>query len=92
MAGGHGNGEDGDRAPAALPDPEAGPLPPPAHAQDPSRTSPRLLEALVCPATGAQLHYDAARGELVSRSAGLAFPIRSGIPIMLIDEARRLEE
>lgn len=53
--------------------------------------SPRLMEALVCPATGGRLEYDAARSELVSRSAGLAYPIRSGIPIMLIDEARSLD-
>ncbi|MGF1446731.1 MAG: Trm112 family protein [Pikeienuella sp.] len=50
-----------------------------------------MLEALVCPASGGRLDYDRAAGELVSRSAGLAYPIRSGIPIMLIDEARRLD-
>jgi uncharacterized protein YbaR (Trm112 family) len=50
----------------------------------------RMLEALVCPQTHATLEYDAARQELVSKSAGLAFPIRNGIPIMLIDEARPL--
>ncbi|MEE2860765.1 MAG: Trm112 family protein [Paracoccus sp. (in: a-proteobacteria)] len=50
-----------------------------------------MLEALVCPVTHATLHYDADRQELVSRSAGLAFPIRSGIPIMLIDEARQIK-
>lgn len=52
----------------------------------------KLIESLVCPATGARLEYDAARGELISHSAGLAYPIRSGIPIMLIDEARKLGE
>ncbi|WP_330999039.1 Trm112 family protein [Mangrovicoccus algicola] len=51
----------------------------------------RVLEALVCPRTQTVLSYDAARQELVSRAAGLAFPIRNGIPIMLIDEARRLD-
>ena len=56
------------------------------------KASPKLLEALVCPATGARLEYDAERGELVSRTAMLAYPIRSGIPIMLIDEARKIEE
>ena len=56
------------------------------------RASPKLLEALVCPATGARLEYDAERGELISRNAGLAYPIRSGIPIMLIDEARKLDK
>ena len=54
--------------------------------------SPRLLEVLVCPATGGRLEYDPERGELISKSAHLAYPIRSGIPIMLIDEARRLED
>lgn len=50
-----------------------------------------MLEALVCPVTHATLHYDAARQELVSPTAGLAFPIRAGIPIMLIDEARQIK-
>ena len=54
--------------------------------------SPKLLEALVCPATGGRLVYDAANQELISKSAGLAYPIRQGIPIMLIDEARKLED
>ncbi|MDP5308477.1 Trm112 family protein [Paracoccus spongiarum] len=49
-----------------------------------------MLEALVCPVTQTTLHYDADRQELVSKAAGLAFPIRSGIPIMLIDEARQI--
>ncbi|MDZ4093944.1 MAG: Trm112 family protein [Paracoccaceae bacterium] len=48
----------------------------------------RMLEALVCPVTQAVLSYDGARGELVSKAAGLAFPIRDGIPIMLVSEAR----
>ncbi len=52
----------------------------------------RMLEALVCPLTQATLEYDADRQELVSRPAGLAYPIRDGIPIMLPDEARKLEE
>ena len=62
---------------------------------DRSETPPaatRLIEALVCPATGGRLTYDAERQELISKSANLAYPIRSGIPIMLIDEARTLEE
>lgn len=54
--------------------------------------SPKLLAALVCPATGGRLIYDAERGELISKSANLAYPIRQGIPIMLIDEARTLED
>ena len=51
----------------------------------------RMLEALVCPQTQTRLEYDAANQELISRAANLAFPIRSGIPIMLIDEARALD-
>lgn len=50
-----------------------------------------MLEALVCPQTGAVLSYDPERQELISRAAGLAFPIRNGIPIMLVDEARRID-
>lgn len=50
-----------------------------------------MLEALVCPVTHGTLSYDAARQELVSKAAGLAFPIRAGIPIMLIDEARQIK-
>lgn len=53
---------------------------------------PKLLEILVCPLTKGPLRYDAAAQELVSDRAGLAFPIRDGIPIMLIDEARRTAE
>ncbi|APH53475.1 Hypothetical protein GbCGDNIH9_0252 [Granulibacter bethesdensis] len=53
---------------------------------------PRLLEILVCPLTRDTLIYDAAAGELISRKAGLAYPIRDGIPIMLPEEARRLPE
>jgi len=57
-----------------------------------TRIDPRLLELLVCPLTRGSLEYDAARQELVSRSARLAYPIRDGIPIMLPDEARKLDE
>lgn len=53
---------------------------------------PRLLEILVCPLTKTTLEYDAARQELVSRAAKLAYPIRDGIPVMLADEARSLED
>ncbi len=53
---------------------------------------PRLLEILVCPVTKQTLHYDRAHNELVSRAAGLAYPIRDGIPIMLADEARPLDD
>jgi len=57
----------------------------PAHKID-----PKLLEILVCPLTKATLEYDAARQELISRQAKLAYPIRDGIPIMLPEEARQL--
>ena len=52
---------------------------------------PRLLEILVCPLTKGPLEYDRAANELISRAAGLAFPVRGGVPIMLADEARKLE-
>jgi uncharacterized protein YbaR (Trm112 family) len=52
---------------------------------------PKLLEILVCPLTKTTLEYDAEKQELISRSAKLAYPIRDGIPIMLPEEARRLE-
>lgn len=51
----------------------------------------RMLEALVCPHTHAPLRYDADAGELISRAAHLAYPIRGGIPVMLVDEARQTE-
>ena len=57
----------------------------------PSPIDPRLLEILVCPVTKGELMYDRDAGELISRKAGLAYPIRDGIPIMLPDEARQLE-
>jgi uncharacterized protein YbaR (Trm112 family) len=53
---------------------------------------PKLLEILVCPVTKTTLEYDRERQELVSRAARLAYPIRDGIPILLEEEARRLEE
>jgi uncharacterized protein len=53
---------------------------------------PKLLEILVCPLTKAALRYDREAQELVSAEAGLAYPIRDGIPIMLVDEARRLDD
>ncbi|MFO8126706.1 Trm112 family protein [Yoonia sp.] len=52
---------------------------------------PKMLEALVCPITQATLTYDAEKQELVSKAGKVAFPIRNGIPVMLIDEARSLE-
>jgi uncharacterized protein YbaR (Trm112 family) len=51
----------------------------------------KLLEILVCPITKGPLEYDSERGELISRQAGLAYPIRDGLPIMLVDEARSLD-
>jgi uncharacterized protein YbaR (Trm112 family) len=53
---------------------------------------PRLLEVLVCPVTHGPLEYDRAKGELISRSARLAYPIRDGVPIMLPEEARELAD
>jgi uncharacterized protein len=67
------------------------PTPTPIEPLSPS-VDPRLLEVLVCPLTKAPLEYDRAANELISRKAGLAYPIRDGIPIMLPEEARKLEE
>jgi uncharacterized protein len=53
---------------------------------------PRLLEILVCPVTHGPLEFDRAKGELISRSARLAYPIRDGVPIMLPEEARELAD
>ena len=55
-------------------------------------TDPRLLEILICPVTRTTLHYDREKQELVSRAAGLAYPIRGGVPIMLPGEARELSD
>ena len=57
----------------------------------PSVIDPKLLEILVCPVTRGPLEYDRQRQELISRAAKLAYPIRDGIPIMLPEEARKLE-
>ena len=64
----------------------------PAASPAGSDIDPRLLEVLVCPLTHGRLDYDRARGELVSRTARLAYPIRDGVPIMLPEEARELGE
>ena len=66
-----------------MPQQKIAPLPP---------VDPRLLEILVCPVTKGPLEYDRQAGELISRSAGLAYPVRDGIPIMLPEEARKLDE
>jgi uncharacterized protein YbaR (Trm112 family) len=62
----------------------------PTHA--PMEVDPKLLEILVCPLTKAPLRYDRERQELISDKAKLAYPIRDGIPIMLVDEARPLDD
>ena len=56
-----------------------------------STTDPKLLEILVCPITKGPLEFDAEKKELISRSAKLAYPIRDGIPIMLPEEARKID-
>jgi uncharacterized protein YbaR (Trm112 family) len=55
-----------------------------------SDVDPKLLEVLVCPQTRGPLRYDKVKQELISESARLAYPVRDGVPIMLIDEAREL--
>jgi uncharacterized protein YbaR (Trm112 family) len=65
---------------------------PKAMTDDTAQVDPKLLEILVCPLTKGPLEYDAEAGALISRQAGLVYPIRNGIPIMLPDEARPLEE
>ena len=55
-------------------------------------TDPKLLEILVCPLTRTALRYDREKQELVSRAAGLAYPIRAGVPVMLPGEARQLSD
>ncbi len=57
-----------------------------------SKVDPKLLELLVCPLTKGRLSYDAEAGELVSEKARLAYPIRDGVPIMLVSEARKIED
>lgn len=57
-----------------------------------TRTDPKLLEILVCPLTKSPLRYDDKAHELISDQAKLAYPIRDGIPIMLVDEARKIEK
>ncbi len=59
---------------------------------DSRKADPKLLELLVCPVTKMRLEYDEENQELVSKTAGLAYPIRDGIPIMLPDEARELKD
>lgn len=60
--------------------------------QSATRVDPKLLEILVCPLTKTTLEYDQAAQELISRAANLAYPIRDGIPIMLPEEARQIDQ
>lgn len=60
--------------------------------QEPPTVDSRLLELLVCPLTKTRLEYDASRQELVSRAAGLAFPIKNGVPLLIADAARTLDD
>lgn len=57
-----------------------------------NKLDPKLLEILVCPLTGEKLSYDEAAQELIAKKAGLAYPIRDGIPIMVSDEARQIDQ
>ena len=90
-------GPDPGPEPGDVPGTTPGPLPGPGDpvvmsgvAQPRASFDPRMLEALVCPRTHGPLAWDAARSELVSRSAHLAYPVRDGIPIMLLSEARAI--
>lgn len=56
-----------------------------------AHVDPKLLEILVCPVTRSTLEYDREAAELISRAAGLAYPVREGVPVMLPEEARRLD-
>ena len=62
-----------------------------ARSAETGGVDPKLLEILVCPVSRGPLTYDRDAGELISKSAGLAYPIREGVPIMLPDEARQLD-
>ena len=62
-----------------------------SQGHDKNDVDPRLLETLICPVSRTPLEYDRDAGELISRKAGLAYPIRGGVPIMLEDEARELD-
>ena len=64
----------------------------PSDTRPAPEVDPRLLEILVCPVTHGPLDYDRERGELISRGARLAYPIRDGVPVMLPEEARELED
>ena len=77
------------------PQPPAPRRPAPAIADEPQpeeHVDPKLLEILVCPLTRTTLVYDAKRKELISRAAGLAYPIRSGVPMLTPEVARHLDD
>ena len=78
--------------PTAMTDPADSTDPADGTEGRPAPVDPRLLDLLVCPLTKGPLRYDRARQELISEQAGLAYPIRDGIPIMLVDEARPLDQ
>jgi uncharacterized protein len=75
-------------SPTAPPDPD----PKPAGGKNRPDTDPRMLETLVCPITKTRLIYNAEDAELISVAARLAYPIRQGIPLLILDEARPLTE
>lgn len=65
---------------------------PSERTDDEAAVDPRLLEILVCPLTKTRLRYDAAKAELISTAAGLAYPIRDGVPLMTMEAARQLDD
>ncbi len=65
---------------------------PKPNAAEAPAVDPRLMELLVCPLTKTRLEYDVIRQELISRAAGLAFPIRNGVPLLIADAARPLDD
>ncbi len=62
------------------------------HSASDEQPDPRLLELLVCPVTKTRLTYDASKAELISKAAGLAFPVRNGVPLMIVEAARNLDD
>lgn len=74
------------------PNPNSDPATPSSGGPDQVGVDPKLLEILVCPVTKQALAYDRVAQELISEKAGLAFPIRGGVPIMLVEEARRIDD
>ena len=64
----------------------------PTSAAEQAAVDPRLLEVLVCPVSRGPLIYDRQRGELISKTARLAYPVRDGVPVMLAEEARALSD